>query len=377
MKKSLGLYLHVPFCRQKCLYCDFCSFPRSDQDSLNSYVGALLADLEKWGGRCRDYTVDTVYLGGGTPTVLPAHLLSKILEGVGKWFSLSSTAEITAECNPATGSYWLFLAMRAAGYNRLSVGLQSAHEAELRALGRIHSLKDFYSTFEDARRAGFENLSADVMLGIPYQTEESFLQTLEALTALCPNHISAYGLSVEENTPFGRMGEKLILPDEDATTAMYERGVEYLAKRGWDRYEISNFAKAGYESRHNLKYWNCEPYLGLGPGAHSDLFGKRFGNSRDLDAYIEGRVILSEEQTPDLRERMNEYVMLQMRLAQGVLTKNFEERFGESFEEQFAPRFRSYAKEGFVNLSDKGVSFTPKGFYVSNAILSDVLDFPS
>lgn len=377
MKRSLGLYLHVPFCKSKCLYCDFCSFPRPEEQTVKAYVKALLNDLARWGERCREFEVDTVYLGGGTPTLLSPARLEAILDGVSRSFHLSPHAEITAECNPATGSYPLFARMRAAGFNRLSIGLQSVHEDELKALGRIHTLSDFCATFSDARRAGFENLSADVMLGIPHQTEERFLKTLEALTELSPTHISAYGLSVEENTPFGRMGDRLVLPDEDATAAMYERGVQFLAERGWARYEISNFAKDGYESRHNLKYWNCEPYLGLGPGAHSDLFGERFGNSRDLDAYIEGRDVVCECYRPDLEERKNEYVMLRMRLAEGVLAKDFEERFGEPFEERFAPRLQKYQREGLVHLTQKGASFTREGFYVSNAILCDVLEFPS
>ena len=377
MKKTLGLYVHIPFCRSKCLYCDFCSFPRPREETVNAYVETLLADLQQKSPLCAEYTVDTLYFGGGTPTVLSPDLLSRIMEKVFRCYDVSPDAEITAECNPTTESLARFRSMRASGFNRLSIGMQSSHQEELRALGRIHSFADFEKTVEDARAAGFSNLSADVMFGIPEQTGESFLQTLEALTALSPNHISAYGLIVEEGTPFFRMGDRLRLPDEDQVEKMYFEGISFLADRGWRQYEISNFAKAGYESRHNLKYWNCDEYLGFGVAAHSDFCGARFGNSRDLLAYIEGRDIVEERETVDLEERKNEYVMLRMRLAEGVLAKDFEDRFKEPFWNRFGERLKKYQSGGFVTVSPKGISFTPKGMYVSNAILSEVLDFPS
>ena len=375
--KNLGLYLHIPFCRSKCLYCDFCSFPRPQPSVMEAYTEVLIRDLKEKSSLCGDYIVDTVYFGGGTPTVLPPHLLERILRTVFDCYRVSSQAEITAECNPATQSEALFLQMRAAGFNRLSIGMQSAHSAELRALGRIHTFADCAQTVAEARRAGFENLSLDVMFGIPEQTEESFLQTLDMAMDLDPAHISAYGLIIEEGTPFYRMESKLNLPDEDASERMYFQLIEHLGARGWKQYEISNFAKEGYESRHNLKYWRCEEYLGFGPAAHSDFCGVRFGNSRDLTAYIEGGNILEEQNRIDIEERKNEYVMLGMRLAEGVCAKAFEERFGEPFEDRFGARLRRYVEGGFVRLSGSGAAFTPRGMYVSNAILSDILDFPN
>jgi oxygen-independent coproporphyrinogen-3 oxidase len=375
VKKTLGLYIHIPFCRSKCLYCDFCSFPRADVDTVGRYAAALRADLLQRASACANYTVDTVYFGGGTPTVMPVGELASILETVARAYRLGVDAEITAECNPATGGLDYFTEMRRSGFNRLSIGLQSTHAGELRALGRIHTFADFEKTFSEARAAGFENISADLMSGIPHQTVESYLGSIDRLAALSPEHISAYGLTVEEGTPFGKMGDRLILPDEDAARQMYFEGIERLASHGYGQYEISNFAKAGYESRHNLKYWNCDEYLGFGPAAYSDFGGDRFGNSRDLAVYIEGGSIESDRETPTRSQRMNEYVMLRMRLTEGVCASEFARRFGCDFEAVFGKRLAAYERHGLVERTDDGWRFTREGFYVSNAILSEILDF--
>ena len=375
MKKTLGLYIHIPFCRSKCLYCDFCSFPRPKEELVDAYVAALERDLIQKSRLCEDYEVDTVYFGGGTPTSLPGELLPRLLDKVTAHYRVSAGAEITAECNPTTENLSLFRAMRAAGFNRLSVGVQSVHEKELKALGRIHSFSDVEKTFTDARAAGFSNLSADAMFGIPYQTPDSFLHTLEKLTALEISHLSAYGLQIEEGTPFHRMEKKLPLPDEDAAERMYFEGIDLLAGYGLQQYEISNFAKAGYESHHNLKYWNCDEYLGLGVAAHSDFCGERFGNSRDLHAYIDGKEITEERQRISQGERKNEYIMLRMRLADGVRASDFEARFGESFFETFGVRLRAYEASGLVRMTEEGAAFTKRGMYLSNAVLAEVLDF--
>ncbi|MBQ8432645.1 MAG: radical SAM family heme chaperone HemW [Clostridia bacterium] len=371
----LGLYLHIPFCKSKCLYCDFCSFPRPKPQTVRDYVDALLADLEARSRDCADYRVDTVYFGGGTPTVLPVEALEALMEKIMSRYSLAADAEITAECNPGGTSAELFRRMRRSGFNRLSLGVQSAHAEELRALGRIHTFADVIRTVEQARAAGFSNLSMDVMFGIPEQTPESYLATLEQVVELSPEHLSAYSLIVEEGTPFHRKRERLNLPEEDVVAQMYTDGIFYLRHSGYPQYEISNFAKPGYESRHNLKYWNCDPYLGFGPAAHSDFGGERFGNSRDLIAYIEGKEIIEEREVPTLRQRKAEYVMLRMRLCQGITAAEYEARFGGSFIEEVALPFSRYAAEGFVLGSGDRVAFTPRGFAVSNAILSEVLDF--
>lgn len=372
---GLGLYIHIPFCRSKCRYCDFCSFPSHTEADFEAYTEALCRDLRARAALCRSHLVDTIYFGGGTPTILPWRLLGKLLQTVFDCYRVAENAEITAECNPKTGDARLFCEMRKMGFNRLSIGLQSVHENELRALGRIHSFADFTETFADARAAGFENLSADLMSGIPEQSLESYLESIDRVCDLAPEHISAYSLIVEEGTPFGDMADRLILPSEDAEEEMYFRGIERLLSRGYLQYEISNFAKAGYESRHNLRYWNCEEFLGFGPAAYSDFGGERFGNSRDLGAYIRGEDVVADRERPTAKQRMNEYVMLRMRLAAGVEYAEFERRFGCRFDDCFGEGLRPYRERGLLTLSEDRVAFTPKGMRVSNAVLSDVLDF--
>lgn len=374
--KPLGLYLHIPFCKSKCLYCDFCSFPHPRTETVEAYVTALCNDLTARASDCADYTVDTVYFGGGTPTLLSAEQLERIMNALTAHYHLSPDTEITAECNPATAERSLFLRMRRAGWNRLSIGLQSAQQNELRALGRLHSFEDFCKTWEDALSAGFTNLSADVMFGIPEQTVESFADTLEKVLACAPKHLSAYALTVEEGTPFGRRGEEhLRLPDEETVRRMYLDMIARLNSVGLLQYEISNFAKVGYESRHNLKYWNTDAYLGFGPAAFSDFGGERFGNSRDAEAYLRGEDITAERERPNLSERRNESVMLGMRLARGISLQGLAERFGESFSKQVGASLERYRSGGFVQKNEDGYAFTPEGMLVSNSILSEILDF--
>ena len=370
----LGLYLHIPFCRSKCRYCDFCSFTGRSRETVERYVARLCDDLRAAAPTCGTYTVDSVFFGGGTPTLLSAEQLTRIAETLKKEYHIADDCEWTAECNPATGSPNLFRAMRKAGFNRLSIGLQSAHQEELRALGRIHDFEDFRRTWEEARDAGFDNLNADVMFGIPYQTPERFWETLERVCALNPEHLSAYALSLEAGTPLAKTAHKLPMPNEADVEKMYLSMIEVLAEHGLMQYEISNFSKKGYQSRHNRKYWNLEQYLGFGPAAYSDFSGERFGNSRDLDAYLRGESIVCERERPSQKERENEYVMLRMRLCEGLCDRSFRERFGHGAD-AFLSRFERYAEDGFVRQTECGAAFTPKGFLVSNSILSDVLEF--
>lgn len=373
--KTLGLYLHIPFCRSKCLYCDFCSFPRPDPETVEAYVGALCREIAAWGARCRDYTVDTLYFGGGTPTLLSEGQMERVMQSVRDAFCLAPDAEITTECNPRTGERAYLRHLRELGFNRLSIGLQSAHSNELKALGRAHTEEAFWRTVSDARAVGFSNLSADVMLGIPHQTPASYLDTLRALLSVEPEHISAYGLTVEEDTPFGRMGDRLPLPDEEEVRRMYLEGAELLERHGLLQYEISNFAKRGYRSRHNLKYWSCEEYLGIGPAAHSDLFGERFGNSRDLSAFLAGKDITAEREVPSKNERLQEYVMLRLRLAEGISEADFAARFGIGFAERFGPLLLPHLEAGLLQRTDGGYALSREGMLLCNTVLSDLLDF--
>lgn len=372
--KSLGLYLHIPFCRSKCHYCDFCSLPRPDEGLVQDYVAALARDLCHRAPEAREYEVNTVYIGGGTPTYLSGETLASLLEMVKKNYLLTPDAEISVECNPATADREKLSIMRQAGANRLSVGLQSIHKEELRALGRIHTVEDVERILADARSVGFENLSADVMSGIPHQTVESYLATLAWLTQRDVSHISSYGLIIEEGTPFAAREEELPLPDEETARQMYLAGAELLESRGYAQYEISNFARPGRASRHNLRYWNAEEFLGFGPAAYSDFGGARFGYVRDLVAYIEGREAFESFERPSSDERREEYVMLRLRLAEGIDLSKVEERFGTSAAATYAERLSRYLPLRLVRRTPKGFALTREGMYVSNAILSEVLD---
>lgn len=379
MKKALGLYLHIPFCLQKCNYCDFCSAP-ADEATRTAYVEALCRHLAATAERADGYTVDTVYLGGGTPTLLSPADFSRILDTVRAHFDLMPDAEITAECNPATNAGGLLEGLVRSGINRLSIGLQSIHEKELKALGRLHDLEAFQSTLLAARHAGLSNISADVMFGIPHQTPSSLRETLQTLCDLAPAHISAYGLRVEEGTPFWRMRDTLPLPDEDTEAEMAELVSTLLPARGYARYEISNYARPGRESRHNLRYWLGEAYLGFGPAAHSFFEGVRFSTPPDTKGYIkavrEGRYadLITAQQRIDAHEAREEYVMLRMRLARGIEKADFLHRFGTSFEGCYGD-LTPLVRGGFLISDDTRVAFTARGMQLSNAILSQWLDF--
>ncbi len=371
---TLGLYIHVPFCRSKCLYCDFCSFPRADGTTVEAYANELCRRLIASAPLAADRCIDTVYFGGGTPTLLPIEAFRLIMETMTAHYALTPACEITAECNPATADYAYLSALRALGVNRLSIGLQSVHENELRALGRAHGFADFETVFADARQAGFDNVSVDLMYGIPHQTEESFCASIRAVCSLGPEHISAYGLKIEEDTPFWRLQNTLPLPDEDTEYRMYCLLSHELQKYAYHKYEISNFAKVGRESRHNLRYWHGEEYLGFGVAAHSYFDGVRFGNSRDIDAFLRSEDIVCERTALSPHEREEEYVMLALRLADGISLDEFHARTGIAFEARY-PGVSRMIGDGFMKKENGRIAFTDKGFFVSNTILADMLSF--
>ena len=380
-KKPLGLYIHIPFCRSKCDYCDFCSFVPNNQAVIEHYTDALLLQMEDWRDKCRPYEIDTVYIGGGTPTFLDMPRLQRIIEGVYRNFKVAKDAEFSMESNPATVNFENLRRLRRLGVNRLSIGMQSAVPGELKALGRSHTVTESEAAFNDARRAGFDNISIDLMYGIPEQTVDSFMQSLSFAASRAPEHISLYALKIEDGTPFARRRESLPLPDEDAEYEMYMRAIDYLGTRGYKRYEISNFAKPGYESKHNLKYWHCDEYLGLGASAHSYFGRERFSATRVVRDYIDGIEIIGSDiniiascDKIRSRESMDEYVMLGMRLDEGVNIRAFDERFGVSFKEKYGVLLDEYIKDGFVECDGENYRFTSNGMFVSNYILSSVLD---
>lgn len=376
--EPLALYLHIPFCRQKCAYCDFYSFRPGSEELPERYVRALIRMLGNLPDRIRERPLSSVFFGGGTPTFLSADQLVRILDAVRDTFRILPDAEITSESNPGTGNFELYRVMRKAGFNRLSLGLQSADDAELRALSRIHTYGAFLEAFRDAREAGFDNLNVDLMYGLPGQTAESFQNTLDAVLSLHPEHLSVYGLMLEEGTPLWRDRASYRFPDEDAEADMYYLADRLLGGAGFDHYEISNYAKPGYRSRHNLTYWTCGDYLGLGPAAHSLIEGERFSFPPDADAFCAAAE--SDAALPHDRERLSEtdriaeYLMLGWRLGDGISSAAFEQRFGLSFD-IYRDRLRPYLEAGLAERRGDRYAFTAKGMYVSNAILSDVIDF--
>lgn len=377
---ALGLYVHIPFCKSKCRYCDFCSFPNPKSERIEEYLDALCREITEYGQKdhpycadAREREVDTVYFGGGTPTLLSANQLTRVLDTLRRVFRIREDAEITSECNPATADPAYFRALRAAGFNRLSIGAQSMQEHELRLLGRLHTADDVRKTVADARAAGFRNISVDLMFGIPDQTEDSLAATLDAVLALSPDHVSLYGLQIEEGTYLHRHRDTLRFPEEDTEGAMYEASVRRLGAAGILPYEISNFARAGFASRHNLRYWKRLDYLGLGAAAHSCMGSHRFSNTEALDRYLAGDR-RDENETVSPHNVLCERVMLGMRLYEGVDFSPLLAAYGEDARRIF-DRLSAFVNGGHIARDGNRLAFTPVGAYVSNAILADALDF--
>ena len=368
MEKPLGLYLHIPFCKSKCAYCDFYSLPHSEE-KMDAYTAALIRHLEEVAPRCAAHTADTVYFGGGTPSYLGEKRLTKLLKTVKKRYHVATGAEITLEANPDSAGDWKTLrALRRAGFNRVSLGVQAADDGLLRRIGRVHTWDQVLSSVAAARMAGFDNLSLDLIYGLPGQTMAAWQDTLRAAAALETQHISCYGLKVEPGTPLWQQRESADIPDDDAQADMYLWTVDYLEKQGYAQYEISNFARPGYESRHNLKYWTLGEYAGFGPGAHSDMGGVRFAYERDLDGYIAGELRLSEmEEIPPL-DRDLEYIMLSLRTVQGIDSAYFQRQFRQKFQ-PMEELLAQYEVHGLAARTERGWRLTPRGFFVSNAII--------
>ncbi len=382
--RQLGIYVHIPFCRSKCAYCDFNSIPNCDDAAIAEYMNAVNEHIKTYKGIKKSYIVNSIYIGGGTPTYIPVNELIKLLNNLKKTFRLSGTAEISMECNPATVDLSQLKALRKAGVNRLSIGLQTGDNDQLKILGRPHDRKGFYTTYLDARNAGFTNINVDLMFGIPNQSYDSLMQTVSYVCKLKPDHISLYNLRIEDSTPFGknRKAVEAACADEDTQYAMYLGAIELLKKHGYDQYEISNFAKYGHKCIHNLKYWNCEEYLGFGVSAHSYFNNNRFSVIPNIKKYIEGtrdfssgESIIAENEQIESRERIGEYIMLRMRLTDGIDSYNFLNRFGINFEETYGEKLKKYIKLGYVKYDSGIYSFTPAGMFISNYILSDILEF--
>lgn len=376
-KTPLGIYVHIPFCRSKCHYCDFYSISAQDDSLPDGYLDAVCDHIKEAGALAPNYKVDTVYFGGGTPSYFGADGLATILTAIRRAFDVDQSAEITFEANPDTVSDKLLLRLRAEGFNRCSLGIQCDSDELLRKLGRPHTYSQAVNAFHRIRKAGFRNISVDLMYGLPGQSLQNWLDTLDNVLRLNPEHISCYGLKVEEGTPFHQYREHLNLPDDELQADMYTAATEALRDRGFRQYEISNFARKGLYSRHNMKYWTGGEYLGFGPSASSDFTGKRFTLIRDLPAYIQGIQgggdVMEDIQEIPLRERAGEYLMLRLRTANGILAQDYERMFLLPFAplEEVLQRHRAGAYA--AKTEDGHWYLTPKGYLISNTIISDLL----
>lgn len=375
-KKLLGLYIHIPFCIRKCEYCDFLSFP-ADRQLRQQYVKSLRREMELWKETACAYDVDTVFIGGGTPSVLSMEEMDMVFQGICDNFSLTDKPEFTVECNPGTVRKDKFDLYYQAGVNRLSFGMQSAVEDELKKLGRIHGLKELLDGYELARQTGFDNVNLDIMSAIPGQTRKSYEETLCLVTGLEPEHISSYSLIIEEGTPFYEQYAENPPVDEDTDRWMYERTCEVLGAAGYERYEISNYAKEGKECRHNLKYWQREEYLGIGLGASSFLAHTRFSNERDISAYEEriasGKCPVAEVEELRAEDERAEFMYLGLRCQRGISASRFQECFGRTVDECFGEEVSRFQRQGLLERRGDRIYLTRRGIDVSNYVFCEFI----
>jgi oxygen-independent coproporphyrinogen-3 oxidase len=379
-ERRLGLYLHIPFCVRKCAYCDFYSLP-GREDRMDAYLKSLCANMTELVSSVQAHTVDTVYLGGGTPSLFGERRLKVLLNTVKKTFRLDKDCELTVECNPESVTPKLIRTLRRCGVNRISLGMQSAQDDELRAVGRVHDFEQVRTAVACIRKEGIRNLSLDLIYGLPEQSRADWQESVEAALALEPEHLSLYALTLEEGTPLWKRRDALDLADDDEQAERYLWAVDRLSQAGYAQYEISNFAKPGYESRHNLKYWMGEEYIAFGPGAHSDFGGVRYSYVADLEAYIagvsSGSPIVEESERIPQPERFREYLIFRLRTVRGI----GEEEYGRLTRMDFAPlrrRLEDFAASGWAMAEEtegeRRWHFTPQGFLLSNRLIGELLE---
>ena len=376
MAEKLGIYIHIPFCKAKCDYCDFYSLPERE-GTMDDYLKALIAHIKETAPLAKGWQVDTVYIGGGTPSFFGAKRLSALLGEVKKRFNVARDAEITCEANPESVDLKFLKTVRRAGVNRLSLGMQSACDAELHAVHRLHDFSQVVQAVQWARKVKLKNISLDLIYGLPGQDMQTWQKSVEAALSLEPEHLSCYGLKVEPGTPLdGRVMRGEVLPDDDTQADMYLWTVERLQKAGYPQYEISNFARPSFQSRHNLKYWMSRPYIGFGPGAHSDFGGRRYSFVRDLDKYIMGILnggrVIDEDQLIPHRERGGEYLMLRLRTVRGIEEWEYRREFSMNFD-PLEQKLEEYEHQGWAVKKDRRWHLTPLGFLLSNQLIGDLL----
>lgn len=381
MKKNFGIYIHIPFCRQKCFYCDFTSF-RADQFDKNiyqRYTDSLCQEMALYQELFPDICIDTIYFGGGTPSIMPQEFIQRILTQLRRLFFVKEDAEITLEANPGTVSTEKLTVYKQAGVNRLSFGVQAVQDELLRRIGRIHTIEMAEQALHEAQDAGFKNISVDLIYALPAQTLPMLKESIAWALAQGIQHISVYGLQIEDGTVFGRLHDagKLSLPDEDTAEAMYDCLVNTLPEHGYKRYEISNFALPGRESRHNLRYWHDMPYLGLGAAAHGYYGRTRTQNPADLKTYLERcaahRLPCDEEEIVDDKAHMEEFCFLALRTAKGIDKKIFEQTFGVTVESVYGRKINILKQKNLLTSDDSRICLTTAGMKFGNQVFEEFL----
>lgn len=375
--KPFGLYIHIPFCLEKCAYCDFLSFP-TNEETRQMYVDSICYEIQAYGA-VQKATIGTVYIGGGTPTTLSTNQLKQIFDCIYTYLSIEHHCEVTIEINPKTLDQEKIDFIASSPINRVSIGLQSTYEKHLERLSRKHSYEDFLATYESVKKAGIDNINIDVMFGLPDQTMEEWVDTLEKVVALNPKHISAYGLIIEEHTPFYRLYEngKLVLPDEKLERRMYHYTEAFLQENDIFQYEISNYAKKGYESKHNIGYWTDRDYLGIGLGAASYIYGNRYKNTEDMEEYLKHsshidriRQLTSEG---SFKRRLEEAIFLGLRMTEGINLDDVNRVFNNPFESVYKVPYEKYVKLGCLEVQNGYLRLTAKGIDLSNQVFSEFL----
>ena len=374
--KKLELYIHIPFCVAKCAYCDFYSMP-VDNDTKSDYVDAVIKQINRESPSHSHYIVSSIYFGGGTPSSVEPELLMKIIDNIRMKYNLAEDCEITVECNPGTVTKYGLRCYREHGVNRLSFGLQSANDSELRMLGRIHNFSDFCDSYQKARMEGFDNINIDLISSIPGQHAADFKKTLQTVAMLKPEHISAYSLILEEGTPLYERyaaGEDLKLPNEEEERVIYHMTAEVLAKYGYRQYEISNYSKPGYECRHNIGYWDRTEYFGYGVSAASLMGNRRFSVIKDIKAYIKSPLnCYTEEDILTEQDAMAEFMYLGLRMNRGVSIADFKNRFGRHIENVYGDVLQRYCGSGHLLVAEDRIMLSESGRDVSNYIFADFI----
>ncbi len=380
MRQPISLYLHIPFCVKKCHYCDFLSFPGCSLSRQAEYVDAMIQEIHAYREAAEDYEVKTIFLGGGTPSLLEEELVERLFHELYSVWRAAPETEITIEANPGTLSREKLIGYHTIGINRLSLGLQSTIAQELETIGRIHNYEQFLANYYLAREAGFDNINIDIMSALPGQTLISYGKTLERILKLQPEHISSYSLILEEGTDFWENAEiERVLPSEQTERIMYHYTKKCLQNAGYERYEISNYAKPGYACIHNQVYWTGGEYLGLGLGAASYWKGARFSNTPDMEEYMENcsRARITENRkeivTATQKSRMEEYMFLGLRMIRGISIREFERRFGIPMDRIYGTVIRSYIEQGLLKIEQDRLMLTERGIDVSNSVMADFL----